>query len=42
MGYRVKADTGDPHKSYGVHLNPDKSRRISFSEDDRVILLSES
>jgi ion channel POLLUX/CASTOR len=42
VGYRTKAEAGDQHKAYGVHLNPDKSRRISFSEDDRVILLSES
>ena len=42
VGYRAKAEAGDPHKAYGVHLNPEKSRRISFSEDDRVILLSES
>lgn len=42
VGYRMKAEAGDPHKSYGVHLNPDKSRRITLTEDDRVILLSES
>ena len=42
VGYRTKAEASDQDKAYGVHLNPDKSRRISFSEDDRVILLSES
>jgi len=42
VGFRTKAEAGDPRKDYGVHLNPDKSRRITFSEDDRVILLSES
>src|SRR5215217_6992511 len=42
VGFRVKAEAGDPHRAYGVHLNPEKSRRVSFSEDDRVILLSES
>jgi voltage-gated potassium channel Kch len=42
VGYRVKAETGDPHKSYGVHLNPDKSQRITFTEGDRVIVLAES
>lgn len=40
--YRVKAEAGDPHKSYGVHLNPNKSRRIAFAEGDRVIVLAES
>jgi ion channel POLLUX/CASTOR len=42
VGYRVKAEAGDPHKSYGVHLNPEKSRRIVFAEGDRVIVLAES
>jgi voltage-gated potassium channel Kch len=42
VGYRVKAETGDPHKSYGVHLNPDKSQRITFTEGDRLIVLAES
>ena len=42
VGYRVKAETGDPQSSYGVHLNPEKSRRITLSEGDRVIVLAES
>jgi hypothetical protein len=42
VGYRVKAETGDPHKSYGVQLNPDKSQRITFTEGDKVIVLAES
>jgi voltage-gated potassium channel Kch len=41
VGYRVKAEADDPHKGYGVHLNPDKSKRITFTEDDRVIVLAE-
>jgi hypothetical protein len=42
VGYRLKADAGDPDTSYGVHLNPEKSRRITFTEQDRLIVLSES
>ena len=42
VGYRVKAETGDPDKSYGVHLNPDKAQRITFTEGDRVMVLAES
>ena len=42
VGYRVKADAGDPHRSYGVHLNPGKSRLTTFTHDDRVIVLAES
>ena len=42
VGYRVKAEAGDPRKSYGVRLNPAKSRRIEFGEGDKVIVLAES
>ncbi|MCA1707070.1 MAG: potassium transporter TrkA [Actinobacteria bacterium] len=42
VGYRLKAEAGDPNTSYGVHLNPDKSRRITFTEHDRLIVLAES
>ena len=42
VGYRVKAEAADPHKSYGVHLNPDKSQRITFAEGDRVVVLAEA
>jgi hypothetical protein len=27
VGYRLLAEAGNPHKSYGVHLNPQKSER---------------
>ena len=42
VGYRVKEEAGNPNRNYGVRLNPDKSRPITLSEGDRVILLSES
>jgi voltage-gated potassium channel Kch len=42
VGYRLEAETGDPELSYGVHLNPDKSRRVTFAEQDRLIVLAES
>ena len=42
VGYRVGAEAGDPRNSYGVRLNPAKSRRIEFAEGDRVIVLAES
>ena len=42
VGYRVKAEAGNPHESYGVHLNPDKSQQITFTQGDRVIVLAES
>ncbi|HET7269494.1 MAG TPA: hypothetical protein VFI90_00270 [Rubrobacter sp.] len=42
VGYRLKAEEGDPNTSYGVHLNPKKSQRITFTEQDRLIVLAES
>jgi voltage-gated potassium channel Kch len=42
VGYRRKAEAADPDVSYGVHLNPDKSRRITFTEQDKLIVLAES
>ena len=42
VGYRVKAEAGDSRKSYGVRLNPAKSRRIEFVEGDKVIVLAQS
>jgi len=42
VGYRLRAETRDPDASYGVHLNPEKSRRITFSEGDSLIVLAEN
>ena len=42
VGYRVKAEAGEPRMSYGVRLNPVKSRRIEFAEGDKLIVLAES
>ena len=42
VGYRLRAETGDPTTSYGVRLNPEKSRRVTFTEHDSLIVLAES
>jgi hypothetical protein len=42
VGYRSGKQSSNPQESYGVHLNPDKSRMITFADDDRVIVLAES
>src|SRR5215207_1790272 len=42
VGYRLEAESGDPATSYGVRLNPEKSRRVTFTEHDNLILLAES
>jgi ion channel POLLUX/CASTOR len=42
LGYRVIAESDKAEKSYGIRLNPAKSSSISFSEGDKVIVLSEA
>lgn len=42
MGYRLKSLSGDAGKSYGVSLNPDKSAQVSFSKEDRIVVLAEN
>jgi hypothetical protein len=41
LGYRLHAEAYDPTSSHGVRLNPEKSRLVTLSEEDRIILLSE-
>ncbi len=41
VGYRLHAARHDPAQAYGVHLNPNKSDRIAFSEQDCIIVLAE-
>jgi voltage-gated potassium channel Kch len=42
VGYRLRSETKDPDASYGVYLNPAKSRRVTFGEQDKLIVLAES
>ncbi len=41
IGYRIAALSHDAAQSYGVAVNPDKSDRITFASDDRIIVLAE-
>lgn len=41
IGYRLLAFEHDPAKAYGISINPVKSEKIRFTEDDKVIVLSE-
>jgi voltage-gated potassium channel Kch len=41
LGYRLAAHANDAGRAYGVAVNPDKSRPISFAEWDRIIVLAE-
>jgi hypothetical protein len=41
IGYRIKAFSTDAEKAYGVVVNPDKSQKIRFSEEDKIIVVAE-
>jgi hypothetical protein len=41
IGYRLMSEVHDADKSYGVHTNPKKSNRISFSAEDKIIVIAE-
>lgn len=40
LGYRIRAETGDAASGYGVHVNPPKSRSITFESGDKAIVLA--
>ncbi len=41
LGYRLHKDFHNPAKDYGVIVNPDKSKKINFSDQDKIIILAE-
>lgn len=41
IGYRIKADANEAEKAYGITVNPDKSRLVSYTTEDRIIVLAE-
>ncbi|HQZ94704.1 MAG TPA: NAD-binding protein [Pyrinomonadaceae bacterium] len=41
IGYRITSQCHDAENLYGVNLNPNKSKRVSFNDDDMIIVLSE-
>lgn len=41
IGYRIQADASDAGKAYGVAVNPDKGNMVSFTENDKIIVLAE-
>ncbi|MBI2782317.1 MAG: potassium transporter TrkA [Chloroflexi bacterium] len=40
IGYRVRTESNDAGLAYGVHVNPRKSATVTFSPDDKVIVLA--
>ncbi|TND09407.1 MAG: TrkA-N domain-containing protein [Bacteroidetes bacterium] len=41
IGYRIQANASDPDKAYGVVVNPDKNQKVTFSPEDKIIVLAE-
>jgi len=41
IGFRIAAQSGDASSGYGVSVNPSKERQVTFSEEDRVIVIAE-
>ncbi len=40
IGYRLAAEAGEAAKSYGVHTNPNKSERVTFAAEDKIIVVA--
>ncbi len=41
IGYRLQSEAYDPAKSYGVSVNPAKSKMVTLAKEDRIIVLAE-
>jgi len=42
IGYRLQGQSQSVEKSYGVKLNPEKSRQVSYEIGDRIIVLADN
>lgn len=41
LGYRITSEANDAGKSYGVHTNPKKSEQVTFTAEDKIIVIAE-
>jgi voltage-gated potassium channel Kch len=41
IGYRLQVESGSAARSYGIVVNPDKSKPLTLSDADRIIVLAE-
>jgi len=41
FGYRITSQAQDSEKTFGVYMNPDKSKIVTFAPDDLIIVLAE-
>lgn len=41
IGFRLAADSRNADAAYGIHLNPDKSAKVIFTQNDKVVVLAD-
>jgi len=41
IGYRIAAKSSDASAAYGVVVNPNKANRLTFSPEDKIVVLAE-
>lgn len=42
LGYRISAEVNNAGKAYGIHTNPKKSEAVTFSPEDKIIVIAEN
>jgi voltage-gated potassium channel Kch len=42
IGYRLRAQAADADRAYGVVVNPDKSKPVTFGVGDKIIVIAQS
>jgi len=42
LGYRLMRESHHSEKAYGVHTNPNKSEMVTFSTEDKIVVIAES
>jgi ion channel POLLUX/CASTOR len=42
LGYRLISEVHDAEKAYGIHTNPKKGEKVSFSSEDKLIVIAEN
>jgi ion channel POLLUX/CASTOR len=40
IGYRLVADARNASQAYGIHLNPDKTEKVIFAANDKIVVLA--
>lgn len=41
LGYRIASESNDSARSYGVHTNPKKLEKVTFTPEDKVVVIAE-